>query len=154
MEVWLERLRKYGRHLAIGFAVLAWAVAFKWGFASSEWSGFGWSQQQTRGDTVVIQNKAVETTAEREKRLAKQNSELKDAMSQLKKEYLGDDRKTRGDDLKERKVLPRDVVHWTQRDACFQMKLEYPERFGEVDCMSEQYDDIDPWFRASRRPGQ
>jgi hypothetical protein len=150
VEAWLERLRKYWRHLAIGTAVLAWAVAFKWGFASSEWAGFGWSTIETRGGDIAIKEKAVESAAERAKRLAKQDTELKDALRDLKREYLGDSRKTRGNDLKERAVIPSDVAHWTQRDACFQMKLEYPEKFGDVDCMSPQYDDTDPWFRAPR----
>ncbi|MFT3772071.1 MAG: hypothetical protein QM820_42235 [Minicystis sp.] len=154
MEAWLERLRKYQRHIAVVVVVLAWAVAFRSGFGSSEWSGAWWvSPQQTRGSTVVIKEKAVETTAERRKRLDKQKSELKEALQGLKTDVLGDSRPTRGDTPRERQAIPRDVAGYTQRDACLQMKLEYPDKFGDVDCMSDEFDDIDPWFRAPRKPG-
>ena len=150
----IERLRKYQGHAFAGAAVLAWAVAFKWGWGSSEWSGLWASAAPTRGNTVSIHERKVESAEERKKRLMKQNDELKATLSDLKKDVLGDRRATRGDDPFERDlrpVIPGDVAHYTQRDACFQMKLEFPDRFGDVDCMSSEYDDSDPWFRASRK---
>jgi len=137
----------------MGAAVLAWAAALEQGFGSSEWKGFWTSAAPTRGTTVAIHERRVESAAERKRRLAQQRSELKAVLSDLRKDMLGDHRRTRGDDPREHTVVPRDVARYTQRDACFEMKLEYPDRFGDVDCMSDEYDDIDPWFSASRRPG-
>lgn len=157
MESRFERLKKYQNHLFIGTAVLAWAVVFKWGFASSEWSGFWASSAPLRGNTVAIREKEILSSAERKKRMEKQNSELKSVLDDVKKDLLGNDSATRGDDPARRErriVIPRDVSRYTQRDACFQMKLEHPERYGDVDCMSPAYDDVDPWWQAPRGQGK
>jgi hypothetical protein len=138
----------------VAAAAIAWAVALHQGFASSEWTGFWSSGSATRGNTVAIGNKRVETEAERKKRLGRQSNELKAALSDVRKGVLGNHQKTRGDDPEawdRRPEVPSDVSQYTQRDACLQMKLEFPDRFGDVDCMSDDYDDTDPWFRAERR---
>jgi hypothetical protein len=148
-----ERIRKHRNRAFVGAAVIAWAVALHQAFAASEWTGF-WSAPPTRGNTVAIQNKTVETEAERKKRLGHRNEELRDALSDLRKGVLGNRRSTRGDDPEawdRRPSVPGDVADYTQRDACLQMKLEYPDRFKDVDCMSEDYDDSDPWFQSNRR---
>lgn len=149
-----DRVRKYGNYGAVGAAVLAWGVAFKFGWGNSEWTGFWGQAQETRGNAVVIKEKRVETTAERAARLGKQNSDLDNAIRDLRKDLLGDNRPTAGVAPKFRPRIPKDIASYTQRDACFQMKLEFPDRFGDVDCMSDKYDDNDPWFKAPTRPGQ
>lgn len=141
------QLRRFGTCALGAAAVLAWAIALRPGWSSPEWTGFWSSAAPTRG-------KAIESEAERKQRSTRQNSELKATLSDLRKDLLGDHRRTRGDDPSaraRRAVVPRDVARYTQRDACFQMKLEYPDRFGDVNCMSEDYDDTDPWFRADRK---
>ena len=30
------------------------------------------------------------------------------------------------------------------------MKMEFPERYGSVDCMSDRYDNPDPWWKVGR----
>lgn len=156
MGIWTERLKKYQNHVFIGAAVLAWAMTFKFGFASSEWTGFWSSSAPLRGSTIPIREREVMSEAERRKRMAKPNSALKDeidsAKADMKKDLLGDRSTTRGFDPERRgrPSVPSDVRSYTQRDACFQMKLEHPERYGDVDCMSSAYDDVDPWWQAPK----
>lgn len=152
-ELW-GKVRKYGNHAIVGACVLAWAIAFKSGFANSEWQGFWASSQPTRGSSVVIKEKVVETTAERDRRLAKQRkqtSELNEKLHDLRKDFLGDGKVTRGDALRFKQQIPKDVARFTQRDVCFQMQLEEPERWKDVDCMSDKFDDTEPWFLAPRQ---
>ncbi|APR77849.1 Hypothetical protein A7982_03196 [Minicystis rosea] len=153
-KAWIERCRKHQRSIAIVVVVLAWGIAFRSCFIQGWSNMFGSAAPPTRGNAVAIKDKDVETTAEQQKRLEKHKSEIRETLSGLKTDLLGDTRKTRGDTPRESKTIPRDVARYTQRDACFQMKLEYPDRFGDVDCMEGDYDDTEPWFKADRRAGQ
>lgn len=151
MERSLALARQFGKYVVVVAAILAWVVVFDLGWASSEGSGFWPSRTATRGD-VVNREKRIETAAERERRLARQTSEIGEKIADLRNDYLGDGRKTQGDDPKVKPRIPRDVARYTERDACLQMKLEHPDRFGDVDCFSGKFDDTDPWFQAPRRP--
>lgn len=157
MEKWLERARKYGTYVVVGACVLAWAVVFKSGWGNSEWTGLWSSGEKTRGSSVVIKEKVVETTEERHKRQAKylrgvaQKRELDEKLRELRTEFLGNKSPTRGDPLRFQQRIPKDVARYTQRDVCFQMQLEEPERYKDIDCMSDQYDDKEPWFKAPHR---
>jgi hypothetical protein len=137
------RRRKIATYVFLGVTAAAWGFAFVRGFAPSEWVGFSASPSITRGKDVKGAKKRAE----------EQTSEIQGALSDLKKEMLGRDEKTRGYDVKgPRAYIPREMRRYTQRDACMQMKMEYPDRFGDVDCMSEKFDDIDPWWQAPRKP--
>jgi hypothetical protein len=162
VEEWKERLRQYQRHLAVGVVVLAWAVAFRWGFAGSDWEGAWWgSAPTTRGDAVVIKEKEVLTEAERQGRLAKQKKELGDTFREIKdvarsgkKQLVGDRRQTRGDDLRKEEELDPETATWTQREMCQNMKVQFPDRFRDVDCMSNEYDDTMPWYQVPQKGSQ
>jgi hypothetical protein len=137
------RRRKIATGTFVGVTVAAWAFAFAFGFAPSEWVGFSASPSITRGKDIKGPRKPME----------QQTSEIQGALADLKKDMLGRDEKTRGFDPKgPRAYIPREMRRYTQRDACMQMKLEYPDRFGDVDCMSEKFDDIDPWWQAPKKP--
>jgi hypothetical protein len=137
------RRRKLATYAFVGVTVAAWGIAFSSAFAPSEWVGFSASPSRTRGKDVSGAKKPIE----------QQNSEIDGALEGLKKDMLGRDGKTRGFDPKgPRANIPREMRRYTQRDACMQMKLEYPDRFGDVDCMADKFDDIDPWWQAPRKP--
>lgn len=144
--------RKHLNHIIVLGAIIAWAVAFESGWARSESTGFWARRTELRGDAVAIRGEQIETAAQRERRLARQTSELEDELSDLRKDYLGGGKRTEGVDPRFRPSIPRDVARYTQRDACIQMKMEFPERFGDVDCFSDRYDDAEPWFRVPRTP--
>lgn len=137
--------------------VVVWARAFREGSTESAWGSSLWaSAPDTRGGTISLTPKDVETTEERERRmlLDKKMKELKPDVSDLKRGLVGDGRKTRGDDVRgDQREVPAgfDV---SPREACMQMKLEYPEKFGKVDCMSPKYDNPDPWYKTSGLPGR
>lgn len=154
MEPLPARTKKLINYGIVGSCVLAWAVAFKFGWASSEWTGLWSSGITSWGRNLKTADKIVETTEERDKRLAKQRrqqSEMNEKLKELRRDYLGDNRGVRGDTPVDSPHIPRDVSKFTQRDVCFQQKLQNPERFGDVDCMDEKYDDSQPWFLAPRR---
>lgn len=137
------RRRRIAAYVFIGATLASWGVAFGAGFAPSAWVGFTASPSLTRGQDVSGRKKPVDP----------RSSEIDGALADLKKELLGRDEKTRGADPRgPRARIPREMGRYTQRDACLQMKLEYPDRFGEVDCMSGKFDDSDPWWRAPRKP--
>jgi hypothetical protein len=132
-------------------AAAAWTVAFGWGWQGEGWQGFRIPAAETRG-------RHVETPAEQEQREAREESALREALRGARKELLGNRSRTRGDDLRSRAPItgaqPDEVTGYTQREACMQMKLEHPERFGDVDCMSSAFDDDDPWFKVPMTPGR
>jgi hypothetical protein len=73
---------------------------------------------------------------------------VRDEVGNMKKSILGDRRRTRGDDIIPEAPPVPEGFEFNPREACLQMKLEYPERFGKVDCMSERYDNLDPWWKV------
>ena len=124
-----------------------WVLAFRTGWDSPEWNEEWHNPSDVRGKTVYIGNKDVETVAEREKRLAKVKI-VNGEVGALKKTVLGDNRKTRGNDIvPETPPLP-EGFDFNPREACLQMKLEFPERYGKVDCMSDRYDSPEPWWKV------
>jgi hypothetical protein len=143
-----ERLKPFVVLGATGVGALVWVLAFETSSNSSDW-GSEWSPQgDLRGKSVAIKVRDVETTAEREKRQALKNRELRDDIGSVKKSLLGDKHHTRGDDIQpENPELPPGF-EYNPRDACLQMKLEYPERYGEVDCMSDKYDSPEVWWKV------
>ena len=150
----LGNLRKLALLGAVGAAGFTWADTLKGSWASNEWTGLWSSAPELRGTTVKIAVQEIETTAEREKREAQLKTGLVDDLHQMKRDVLGDNRKLRGSAISPGpRVLPPGFADFTQRDACFQQKLEYPERFKDADCMSDRYDSTEPWFQAPSQPG-
>jgi hypothetical protein len=132
-------------------AALTWVFAFRTGWASGDWSDNEWKlPSDTRGKTVYIGNKDVETTLEKEKRKAIKNKDLREEVGNMKKSLLGDHRKTRGDDIVPESPPVPEGFEYNPREACLQMKMEFPERYGGVDCMSDRYDNPDPWWKVGR----
>ncbi len=146
MPPW-ERLKPFVVVGAVGAVVAGWMLVFETGTEDAEWSA-EWKPPDTlRGKAVAIKTRDVETTAEREKRLATKHKELRDEVGNVKKSILGDRKVTRGDDvLPDAPELGADV-EYSPREACMQMKLEYPERYGDVDCMSDKYDSSEVWWK-------
>jgi hypothetical protein len=127
---------------------LIWVVAFKASSTNTAWDSEWSAPSDTRGKSVGVWNRDVETQAERDKRLAtsREAADLKDDLRDVKKSLLGNASKTRGNAVTmEKPELPRDL-EFNAREACMQMKLEFPERYANVDCMSERYDSADPWW--------
>lgn len=142
-----ERVKPLAVLGIVGAAVLCWVLAFQSGWASGEWST-GVADVDGRGKTVHIGSRDVETTEEKEKRLQEliKTKGLRDDVNSVKKSLLGDGHRTRGDDIvPERPPLP-EGYRFNAREACLQMKMEYPDRFENVDCMSDRYDGADPWW--------
>jgi hypothetical protein len=130
-----------------GAVLLTWALAFRTGWASNDWNDEWQNPSDLRGKTVYIGNKEVETTEERDKRLKKLKL-LNGELGEMKKSVLGDRRSIRGNDIvPEAPDLP-EGFDYNPREACLQMKLEYPERYGKLDCMSERYDTPEPWWKV------
>lgn len=147
----LERLRPYAGAIAVAAAIATWALVFREGASDKQWNDnevLG-SSIQTRGKEVALRNSEVETTAEREKRLTKRFKSLRDMKNDLKKEVMGEGKATRGDRVMEDpgEAIP-DHFKVPPREACLQLKLEYPDRFGKLDCMAEKYDSPDPWWNT------
>jgi hypothetical protein len=145
MPSW-ERLKPVAVAGVVVATVLTWVFAFRTGSASSA----EWNQEWNGGGKgVYIGNKEVETPVEREKRLAKDRI-LNGELGAMKKSVLGDKDKVRGNDIIPERPPPPPGFNFNPREACLQMKMEYPERYGNVDCMSDDYNGVDPWWETSR----
>jgi len=144
-----ERLKPLAALGLLGAAALTWVFAFRSGWSNADWNQQWSAPAETRGRTIYIGSKDVETTLEKEKRLAVQAKDLREQVREMRKSVLGDRRKTRGDDVRGEGPEVPEGFDYNPRDACLQMQLEYPERFGKVDCMSDRYDSPDPWWKAS-----
>jgi hypothetical protein len=125
-----------------------WVFVFRSDWSNADWDNASNAPTAVRGKTVYIGNKEVETATEKEKRLATQNKALREEVGTMKKSILGDHKKTRGEDIiPENAPLP-EGFDFNPREACLQMKMEFPERYGNVDCMSDRYDNPDPWWKV------
>jgi hypothetical protein len=134
----------------VGAAALTWVVAFETGSVNGDWNAEWSSPSETRGNTVYIGNGHVETTEEREKRLApaaKDLRDLKDDLGTMKRSVLGDGHKTRGDDVRGEHIAPPPGYDFNPREACQHMQMTYPERYKNVDCMSDKYNSSEPWWQ-------
>ncbi len=145
MPPWVKPLAAIG-FLAVGAAT--WVLVFRSGWSNADWEN-DWSVPgATRGKSINIAGREIETPVEREKRLALQAKGLRDDVGTVKKSFLGDRHHTRGDDIvPETPPLP-EGFDFNPREACLQMKVEFPERYGNVDCMSDRYDNTDPWWKV------
>jgi len=149
MPSW-ERLKPVAGVGVVVAAALTWVLAFRTGSASSdEWNQEWNLSAETRGKGVYLGNKEVETPVEREKRLAKARI-LNGELGAMKKTVLGDKEKVRGNDIVPARPPPPPGYNFNPREACIQMKMEYPDRYQKVDCMSEEYDGVDPWWETDR----
>lgn len=137
-----ERVKPLLLPIAAGVGALIWVVAFVTGSRNSAWDD--WSPPSTmRGKNVSVWDRSVETEAEHDKRVsAKMKSlGLRDEAETIKREILGDKSKLRGDAIRPRDDdSSRDDDKFNPREACIQMKLQFPERYKDVDCMAERYD--------------
>jgi hypothetical protein len=153
---WLPSLPSFERVKPLlvpgGAALVAliWAIAFATGSTNSAWDSEWSAPAAMRGKNVVVWDRnvegIVESQAEREKRLRNNTAEVKEHIGDMKKKLLGDRTKMRGDAIKpEKEALPSEL-EFNPREACIQMKLQFPERYTDMDCMSERYDSTDPWW--------
>jgi hypothetical protein len=127
-------------------AALTWVLAFRTGWADGDWNQEWHAPSDTRGKSVYIGNKDVETAIEKEKRLAKDKTIRQEAGS-MKRSLLGDRRKLLGEDIvPETPDLP-EGFEFNPREACMQMKMEFPERYGKVDCSNDKFNGDDPWWK-------
>jgi hypothetical protein len=144
MLPWVKPLAAVGVVVA---AAATWVLVFRSGWSSTDWDNEWNVPSATRGKTVYIGSKDVETTADREKRLAIKAKELREDVGSVKKSILGDRRQIRGDDIiPETPDLP-EGFDFNPREACLQMKMQFPDRYEKVDCMSDRYDSSDPWWK-------
>lgn len=159
----LGHLRKLALLGAMGVAGWTWVDTLKWSWASKEWTGLWSSAPELRGTTVKIAERDIEmvrnieTPEERERREKREmqlTTGLVDELRGVKRDVVGDKHKLRGKDVTApEQLLPPGYEDFTQRDVCMQQKLEFPERFKDIDCMSDRYDNEEPWFRAPTQPG-
>ncbi len=94
-----------------------------------------------------IDDRHVETTEEREKRLAPAAKDLRDDLGTVKRDVLGNGHKTRGNEVRGERRAPPPGYDYNPREACLQMKMTFPERYQKVDCMDRKYDSTDPWWQ-------
>jgi len=134
----------------VGAAALTWALAFAMGWGDSDWNTEWSSPTETRGKSVHIGSRPVETNQEKEQRLAPANKDLRDDLGNLKKEVLGDGHKTRGDEVIGQRRPPPSGFDYNPREACMQMQMQFPERYRNVNCMDDKYDSPDPWWQSGR----
>ncbi len=127
---------------AAGAAMVAWALAFRTGAESPEWND-EWTPSAALHGTIAIQSHRVETAAEREERLASETKEIHEDLGEVKRAILGDKRPMLGNAIGPVGPEIAPDFEFSPREACLQMKLAYPERYGDVDCMSSQYDGSD-----------
>jgi hypothetical protein len=147
-----ERVKPLAVVGMVASAGLVWVLAFRFGWANGDWSsGWGEGPPETRGKTVYIGSKDVETNAEKEKRLETSTKGVREQVGNMKKSILGDRRKTRGEDIVPEVPPVPAGFEYNPREACLQMQMEYPERYGKVDCMSDRYDNPDPWWKVGRQ---
>lgn len=145
-----ERLKPLIGVAVAGVAALTWVLVFRTGWSSSnDWNQEWNNPTDTRGKSVYIANREVETTAEREKRLTKLKL-LNGEIGAAKKSVLGDRRTIRGNDIIPEQAPVPEGFEYNPREACLQMKMEYPERYGKVDCMSDRYDSGGNWWEVGR----
>jgi hypothetical protein len=132
---------------------LAWALAIHAGWSSTD--GASWSRApETRGNSVNIAGRAVETTAEHEDRQTGKRNELREDLGRVRRAMLGDRRDTRGNDIRPPPpIVPRGFA-FSVREACERVKLDEPERYANVDCMDARYDEPDPWWQAGGSQGR
>jgi hypothetical protein len=138
---------------AVGAMILAWFFAFDSGMANDEWAGHDFKLNQTRGRQVGALARKVETTAEKEARLKPliENTGVNAGITDFKKKVLGNDDRTRGNDVRnDHGELPPELGDYTPRDVCQEMRLEFPDRFGTLDCSAERFDNGDNWLKAER----
>jgi hypothetical protein len=134
---------------AAAAAIAAWALAFQTGAESPEWNAEWRLPSASRGKTISINSRDVETDAERAKRLAPiGDKEVREDLGAVKRSILGDKRPMRGNDIEPEEQELTPDVEYNPREACLQMKLEYPERYGNVDCMSDKYNSNEVWWKV------
>lgn len=149
----LARLKPLAGIGAVGVMILAWLFAFDSGADDDAWSGHDLKLSQTRGRQVGGMARKVETSEEKEARLKPiiEKTGIQADLTDLKKKVLGNDDRTRGNDVRgQHGELPPELRDYTPREACEQMRLEYPDRFGSLDCSAERFDNGDNWLQAER----
>ena len=145
MPAW-ERYKPLAVIGVVGAAALTWVLVFETGWANGDWNAEWAGPTDTRGKSVYIGNKLVETNEEREKRLAPGAKDIKDDLRTMRQGVLGDGHKTRGDDVRGERRAPPPGYDYNPREACMQMQMQFPERYRNVDCMDDKYDSTEPWW--------
>jgi hypothetical protein len=125
---------------------LAWGLAIRVALSSGDGGSWSRAPAETEGRSVNTAGRVVETPAERERRLASSPSPIREELGKARRSLLGDRRRTRGDEIRPPAPLVPRGFDYSVREACERLKLEEPDRFDDVDCMSERYDDPDPWW--------
>jgi hypothetical protein len=127
-----------------------WLVVFQSGWQSGDWAGFWSSSSDVRGSTVDIKGKRVENALEREQRLGITGKHVNETLYKAKKKLLGERAATLGNDVSSQREVP-DMYRASEREACMEMQLEFPERYKDIDCMSQDISD-DPWLPGVEAP--
>jgi hypothetical protein len=146
----LDRLKLLAGGVVVIGTASAWLLVFQSGWRGGDWTGFWSDSEQTRGDAVSIAGRRVETPVEREKRLGITGDHVNDTIYEAKKEVLGDRSRTQGDEVRRERGRIPEMYRYTEREACMEMKMEFPDRYKDVDCMSADMSD-DPWLGGPPR---
>ena len=146
----LARVKPFVGPAALLITAGAWILVFQAGWQTGDWAGFWFSPSEVRGNYVDIHDKKVETPVEREKRLGLDGNHVNETLYQAKKKLLGERARTLGNDVSPGRGSVPQMYRATEREACMEMKLEYPDRYANVDCTSPDVSD-NPWLGALRR---
>lgn len=146
-----KRIRPIVGVVSIVAVAVAWYFAFYWG-AAQEWPTAMDTGDVTpsRGTRLGIWEKKVETPVERDQRINGRRTGLNAELRTLKEKTFGVG-KTKGNDVfGTHGPLPDELLNYTPREACEQMRLQYPDKFKDVDCASHKFDANEPWSQVTR----
>jgi len=74
------------------------------------------------------------------------DKEVQQKLDALKTSVLGKDEETRGNKVHAQQIKPpKSDYDYTAREVCMQMKLNYPEKYKDVDCGTDKFSSPNGW---------
>lgn len=85
--------------------------------------------------------------SESERARTKDDKAMERKLEDLRSGVLGKDDKTRGSDIHAPQTRPpKSAYDYTPREVCWQMKINYPDRYKDIDCADSKYDGTQGWI--------
>lgn len=67
------------------------------------------------------------------------DKEVNRKLEELRASVLGKDDETRGKKVAPAKIPPKRILEFTPREVCIKMKIDFPDKYKEVDCASDKF---------------
>jgi hypothetical protein len=88
-----------------------------------------------------------QTLSESEQARSRDDKAMDRKLEDLRAGVLGKDDKTRGSDIHAPQTRPsKSAYDYTPREVCWQMKINYPDRYKDIDCADSKYDGTQGWI--------